>query len=265
MKRLLMIMAFSALGSAPVAAQACALMRNSSSAAPTFFVEIVPGRPRDGSVRARVCVDPGKSTIGSYALSAGYDAQIMRAVAVEGTSGMQASNVQTAGVVRLAGATPNGLSKGELAVVVFELIRGATAGDVTLHPTEISTPSGSSLLASTRVVNHRAKTAVVSAAPHIDSITPRSAEVSNDRVTDLVIHGAGFAITGNVVVFDGAIIDSVASDAGGTIIRFAAPTIIPAHGDQTPHRVRPGRVTVRVRTAAGLSNPVIFTARGDDK
>lgn len=89
--------------------------------------------------------------------------------------------------------------------------------------------------------------------PVIDSISPKSGELENERVTDITIYGRGFASRGNVVVFGTAEIPGLVSESGGTIIRFLAPSV----------RVTSRRVAIRVKHGASQSNAVTFTARED--
>jgi hypothetical protein len=100
-------------------------------------------------------------------------------------------------------------------------------------------------------------------APVIDSISPRSGEVSAERVTDIALYGHGFAPSGNVVVFDGAEVAGLLSEAGGTVLRFAAPTRIPSNRGGTSRRVSPGSMDIRVRTPGGVSNAVTFVVKAE--
>jgi hypothetical protein len=103
----------------------------------------------------------------------------------------------------------------------------------------------------------------IAAAPVIDSISPRSGEVNAERVTDIVIYGRGFASAGNVVTFGGAEVAGLLSEAGGTVIRFAAPTQVSAGRPGASRRVTPGVFDVRVRTSAGPSNAVTFIVKAE--
>lgn len=100
-------------------------------------------------------------------------------------------------------------------------------------------------------------------APVIDSVSPRSGEVSAERVTDIVLYGKHFASSGNVVTFGGAMVSGLLSESGGTVIRFAAPTQVPLGRTGTSRRVSSGAVLVRVRTTAGTSNGVTFVVKAD--
>ena len=101
--------------------------------------------------------------------------------------------------------------------------------------------------------------------PTVDSISPRSAEVGHERVTDLVLYGRRFAPAGNTVVFDGVEVTGLLSEARGTIVRFAAPTWIPARGNAPARQVQAGRVEVRLKHPGGTSNAVTFTVREGDR
>jgi hypothetical protein len=102
-----------------------------------------------------------------------------------------------------------------------------------------------------------------SRAPVIDSISPRSGEVDAERVTDIVLYGRGFAPSGNVVTFGGAEVRGLLSEAGGTVIRFAAPTQLPTRQPGVSRRVTPGVVDVRVKNGVGRSNAATFTVRAE--
>jgi hypothetical protein len=91
------------------------------------------------------------------------------------------------------------------------------------------------------------------APPVIDSISPRSGEVENERVTDIAIYGRGFAPRGNVVLFGTAEIPGLMSEAGGTMIRFSAPSV----------RIAGKRVAIRVKHDGMESNAATFSVRDD--
>jgi hypothetical protein len=228
-----------------------------------FFIEPIPAAARDSVPSARLCLAPGPKGIGSYMADVMYDSTRMRAVRVETTGGMQVANSRAAGIIRIAGASPAGFAKGQLAILRFKLAGGKTLGQLTLTVREASTPAGASVLSETRMTGWPVErgAAPKSPPPHIDSVSPRSAEVDAEGVTNLVLYGRGFAASGNTVVFDAAQVTGLRSEAGGTIIRFSAPTFIPAQGAKPGHRVTPGPVQVRVKHAGGTSNAMIFTAR----
>jgi hypothetical protein len=72
--------------------------------------------------------------------------------------------------------------------------------------------------------------------PTIDSISPRTGELDNERVTDVTLYGRGFAPRGNLVRFGDREIPGLMSERNGTVIRFPAPVL----------RVHEGWVPVRV-------------------
>lgn len=198
----------------------------------------------------------------------GYDSTVMRVSRVETPAGMQAVNSRAAGTIRLAGAAPAGFANGQLAIITFRPSRATALGRLTLTVSEVNTPAGESILALTRTQGWPVKTVSTSlnaGRPVLDSITPRGGEVSPERVTDIVLHGHGFAASGNTVMFDGAEVTGLLSERAGTVIRFTAPTWIPARGNSPAHRVVPGAVDVRVKTAAGSSNPLTFRVREEDR
>lgn len=89
--------------------------------------------------------------------------------------------------------------------------------------------------------------------PVVDSIAPRTGELESERVTDITIYGRGFAARGNLVLFGSASIPGLMSEAGGTVIRFSAPSV----------RVTERTVAVRVQHDGMQSNAVVFTVKGD--
>jgi hypothetical protein len=89
--------------------------------------------------------------------------------------------------------------------------------------------------------------------PVVDSISPRTGELDSDRVTDIIIYGKGFAARGNLVLFGNATIPGLMSEAGGTVIRFSAPSI----------RVTERVMAVRVQHDGMQSNAVFFTVKSD--
>jgi hypothetical protein len=233
------------------------------AAAPTttaFYIESAENGPRDSVVVARLCLS-SRRQLGSYTAVLTYDTTRLRIANVRTTGGMQVSNAVVAGVIRLAGASPSGFANGVLASIAFRPLRGRGLGRVTVSIPEANTTSGSSLLREVRVTGWPTTNTPV-ARPVIDSIRPRSAEVSQARVTDVVLYGKGFAEAENTVTFGGAEVTGLVSERGGTIIRFLAPTEVPARGSSPSHRITEGRIEVRVRHAGGSSNAVIFTATG---
>lgn len=233
-----------------------------------FYIERVAAGRSETTVRARLCVASGAPGIGSYLATIGYDSTVMRVARVETPAGMQAVNSRVAGSIRIAGAAPGGFANGQLAIITFKPSKAVALGRLMLTVTEVNTPAGESILAVTRTDGWPVKPPskpVKAAKPVLDSITPRGGEVSPERVTDIVLHGRGFAASGNSVVFDGAEVTGLLSERGGTVIRFTAPTWIPARGSSPAHRVLPGPVEVRVKTASGSSNPLTFRVREEDQ
>jgi hypothetical protein len=184
----------------------------------------------------------------------------MRVVRVVPTSGMQVANPTVAGSIRIAGVSPAGFSSGELALLTFIAPKGRRLGTLRLMIGEASTTGGASLLKDVAADGWPVATIETPGIPVIDSISPRAAEIESERVTDLVLYGRGFASRGNVVLFDGAEVPGLLSEAKGTVIRFTAPTSVPAAAG-TSRRVTPGPVRVRVKHEKGTSNAVTFTVR----
>ena len=226
-----------------------------------FYMEVAAPAPRDTALVARLCLVAGARGLGSYMATVSYDSSTMRVSRVETPGGMQVANARVRGRIRIAGASPNGFANGPLAVLTFSRGTAATLGPLQLTVDEASAPSGASLANETRATGWPA--APLAAKPVIDSITPRTGEISAERVTDLVVHGRGFAPSGNTVIFAGVEVHGLLSDRNGTLIRFAAPVSAPARGSTPGRRIEPGRVEVRVRHGGGTSNAAVFLVRDD--
>lgn len=91
--------------------------------------------------------------------------------------------------------------------------------------------------------------------PAIDSISPRTGALDNERVTDVILYGRDFAPRGNLVRFGDREIPGLMSEKSGTVIRFPAPVL----------RVHEGRVPVRVVREGVPSNAVSFLVKGDKR
>jgi hypothetical protein len=243
-----------------VAQNACA--RPSDGPGPKFYIEQVTGKPRDSLVVARLCLAPGKNGVGSYMATLTYDTTSMRVATVRSSGGMQVANSRIAGLIRLAGAAPSGFSAGELASMSFVPSRLGKLSAITLSVGEASTPAGVSVARETKAFGWQVQSTAIPR-PRVDSISPRSAEVSHERVTDLILYGRGFMPTGNTVVFGTVEVSDLSSEKGGTVIRFAAPTEFPARGAAPARRIAAGRVDVRVRHSGGASNAVVFAVEDD--
>lgn len=225
-----------------------------------FYIEPVPPAPGD-TVSARLCLAVGANPIGSYAATITYDSTRMRAVRFDPMSGMQVANPSLPGTIRIAGISPAGFPTGQLASIVFVSLRSKALSALRLEVGEVSTSSGTSVLKDTRASGWPLQSAEPRATPVIDSIRPTAGEVDAERVTDLVLYGKGFAASGNVVLFGGAEVGGLLSEANGTVIRFAAPPSLPSTGSGTARRLLPGPIDVRVKNEAGTSNAVTFVVR----
>ncbi|MEO5568627.1 MAG: cohesin domain-containing protein [Gemmatimonadaceae bacterium] len=251
---------------APAVGGAQACPKKVAKSETRFFIAPVASGPRDTVVVARVCLTASAKGIGSYMATITYDSTRLRVVRVDVSGGMQVANSRVAGTIRLAGASPGGFSSGQLVSVRFKPARSRTLGRIALVVSEASTPGGASLMGETRGQGWPADAKADQAAgPSVDSISPRAAEVGHERVTDLVLYGRRFAPAGNTVVFDGVEVTGLLSEAQGTIVRFAAPTWIPARGSSPAHQVKAGRVQVRLKHPGGTSNAVVFTVRDGDR
>jgi hypothetical protein len=234
------------LATSATAQRPCA---SSPSRAPTsFFLEVTR---RDSAQVARLCL-VSATPVGSYMATISFDSSHMRAIHASAPLGMQAINTTVPGMIRIAGASTSGFANGVLAVVSFAHPVKANE-PMSLTVSEVSGTRGASLLQATRVTGWPPH-ARPPAAPVIDSVSPRSAVLEPDRVTDIAIYGRGFAPTGNAVVFGTAEVSGLASEADGTVLRFPAPFV----------RVLEGQLLIRVRHDGLLSNGVILGVRKNE-
>jgi hypothetical protein len=252
-----------------------------------LFLEAVKGAAKDTVVSARLCLVPPKRGVGSYHATLTFDSTIMRAVRVDVSGGMQAKNMAVQGIIKLAGAAPNGFGRGPLATIVFRPLKGKALAKIRLTLVELNTPAGAALLDDSKVAGYpstdrtlgrietkpnargvvgiRELPTTAASAPHIDSISPTSGKIDPDAVVEVALYGKGFAADGNKVMFDFATVDRPVSENGGTVLKFIVPTMIPAHGNVQLHRVEAGTYTIKVVTPSGTSNAVRFTVRGEDR
>lgn len=272
----------------PPAAPVCAVVGSGTAKGAQLFLEAVKPLAKDTVLSARLCLVPPKAGVGSYNAMLTFDSTVMRAVRVDVSGGMQAKNMTVPGVIKLAGAAPNGFARGPLATIVFKLLTGKSLAKVRVTLVEANTPGGASLLADSKVAGypptdrtlgviestpsgqgaggtHILPRGSTLGAPHIDSISPNSGKIDPESVLEVTLYGKGFAAEGNTVLFDAATVEKPVSENGGTILKFIVPTMIPAHGNVQPHRVEAGKFTVKVLAPAGTSNAVRFTVRGEDR
>jgi hypothetical protein len=246
-----------ALVAAPLGAQPC---RRATPAGTThFYIESVATAPRDSVVVARLCLS-SVAAVGSYMAVVAYDSSAARVTGVQTMGGMGAANPEVPGVVRIAAAAPKGFANGVLATISFRRSAAMTLSRIGLRVSEATTISGAAL--SPRSTGWRNAAVAPLGRPVIDSIRPTSGVITHERIVDVVLYGRGFAGEGNAVEFGRAEVSGLASERGGTVIRFSAPSEIPARGSRPARRVAPGRIEVRVKHAGGTSNAVVFTARG---
>jgi hypothetical protein len=284
----LMVLPMTLLARPVVAPKECRVV-GAPATGPRLFLEVAPPARRDTLVNVRLCMVPGREPVGSYHALFEYDTLRTRVlhVDVQG-NGMQAANPSTPGATGLAGAAPTGFNAGVLARLSLRGSSISALGSLKLVVLEINSTKGTDLRAASRVTgfpaaNRRlgvvqippvataADTRVASkstaparpGAPHITSLTPSSANVDPDAVVEVVIHGLGFAASGNVVMFGPVTMDGMFSADGGRSIRFIVPTQVPSHGEVPPMRILPGEFAVRVRTPQGESNSMIFKVSGD--
>jgi hypothetical protein len=284
-----LVVAAGAIRSAePPAAPVCAVVGSGTAKGAQLFLEAVKPLAKDTVLSARLCLVPPKAGIGSYNAMLTFDSTVMRAVRVDVSGGMQAKNMTVPGVIKLAGAAPNGFARGPLATIVFKPLMGKSLAKVRVTLVEANTPGGASLLVDFQVAGYPATDRTLGViettptvtgasgprtlpggsklgAPHIDSISPSSGKIDPESVVEVALYGKGFAADGNTVQFDAATVDRSISENGGTVLKFIVPTMIPAHGKAQPHRVEAGTFMVKVLTPAGTSNAVRFTVRGEDR
>lgn len=94
--------------------------------------------------------------------------------------------------------------------------------------------------------------------PHISAIDPPSGPAGAAYPLQAVIHGDGFAPTGNVVAFGPVRIPDLPS-ADGQTITFQIPKEMDSGGEVPPVVFPPGDYDVTVTTASSASNAVAFT------
>ncbi|MGQ0648666.1 MAG: hypothetical protein ACT4P7_13970 [Gemmatimonadaceae bacterium] len=108
------------------------------------------------------------------------------------------------------------------------------------------------------------------AAPTLASLQPDTIALGQQAVPTLIIRGSGFvpgdggpggfASGGNTVRVGPAVVEGVASDAGGRTLRFAlALTYTDTTATGRPAAFLPGRYAVTVVTPKGTSNALTLT------
>lgn len=239
------------IGSSPAWAQA-PCTRAPAKAKTSFFAEPISGGAKDTVLVVRLCLASAKS-VGSYMATITFDSTRMRVTRVDAPAGMQATNAKTPGIVRIAGAAPAGFANGELARIGFSSARKAF-DRISVAVSEANSIAGISLLSETETAGWP-RSVEAATRPVIDSISPRMGEIDSDRVTDITIYGRGFAPVGNLVLFATAQVPGLMSEAGGTVIRFSAPSI----------RVSEGKAPIRVKHDGMQSNAVTFRVKDDNQ
>jgi hypothetical protein len=249
-----------------------------------MYLEAASAVDSHGTVSVRLCLVPGAAGVASYSATLTFDSTMAHVTRVDVSGGMQVANANAPGNVRLAGAAPAGFHAGGLAVAQLKVLHGRSLPTIRVVLREASSPTGASVLADARVSGYsstdpslgvvqlttrsassRQARTTNTIAPHIDSIAPSAAHIDNESVVGVVIHGTGFSPTGNVVLFDAATINDLASEQGGTILRFIVPTTIPAHDTVQARRIEAGKYQIRVRSHSATSNAVTFIVRDSDR
>jgi hypothetical protein len=96
--------------------------------------------------------------------------------------------------------------------------------------------------------------------PSLSALSPASADVSRGQVVEVVVQGSGFDSL-NVVHF-GVIELRQVPRRSATELRFTVPlddVQQPARGEAPPHPLASGTYAVRISTARGTSNALMFT------
>ena len=260
------------------------------SARAVAFIEL-PDRvaSRDSVVDARICLrmrDP-RVRIGSYHGIVTWDSTKAKLMEVEkGRMGMRLENTTRPGVVDFAGAFPAGFDDRAALTLKLSLTRAGKLPPLTLHMFELNEVSGTILTSTLQVTGYpstvktnpgvRKDTAAIArgrtsatdsekkrlpvgttSTVQITSVAPAQPTVGSE----VVIRGKGFTPTGNLLQFGRIEIRDLPSADGGTLIRFAIPTEMPARGEVPPKVVGAGEYTVVVRNARGVSNAFRFTVR----
>ena len=94
--------------------------------------------------------------LGSYTATLNYDSTEMRLVRVQTSGGMQVVNPKAAGVIRIAGAAPEGFRNGVLATMAFKSSRRGL-GRLKVSVSEATSTKGASLASGLRVTGWVAK------------------------------------------------------------------------------------------------------------
>jgi hypothetical protein len=97
--------------------------------------------------------------------------------------------------------------------------------------------------------------------PHIERITPDTVTLADGTVSEIIVHGSGFAGGNpgrNTIRVGDLTITSVPASDDGHEIRVVLPTRAPAQGDVAPLPIDAGRYPLTVATTRGTSNAVIL-------
>ena len=217
----------------------------------------------------------GDLTVGSYRVRLGYDSARLHFVEEVPSPGTMRVVNPRPGDVIVAGAAGGGAADGRLFTLRLRVDDPSAINSLVLRIDELTdtdftdqkqTVTRASKLILDRTLGAPASSgtsssaanlssSLVTAAAVIDSISPRSGELENERVTDIILYGRGFAARGNLVLFGAARVTNLASEAAGTVLRFPAPSI----------RVQADRISVRVNNGAGESNAVTFIVKDGDR
>jgi hypothetical protein len=234
-----------------------------SATRPTLSLAIDSVQQSDTTVRVGVCLAiPSGTDVGSLRGVLTFDGSALRMLGTTSTrGGALAINTQRPGVVEFAGASPGGMTAGELLTVTLRLAAPGRVPALRLDVPELNAISGASLVTTARVASVGPTDCVVHAEQNLrlTSLTPTSAEAGAIATVTLV--GCGFDDANNTVLFGPAQVRGVRSTNGGTRIQFAAPTEVRTSPEVPPMQLEAGTYPVSVRTARGVSNVILFTLR----
>ena len=145
-------------------------------------------------------------------------------------------------------------------VVVASARSPLPAAPIASAPSE-SAPAAKPTVASSPTRRTSARTMPSApAAPHLDTMTPDSANVDESSVIEVLLTGSGFTPTDNVVTF-GPLSGGSAKSADGRHVTFYAQTQLRSRGEVPPGRLAAGAYPVTVTNANGTSNARTFRLR----
>ncbi|MEO6446403.1 MAG: hypothetical protein ABIZ91_06905 [Gemmatimonadaceae bacterium] len=95
-------------------------------------------------------------------------------------------------------------------------------------------------------------------APVITSLVPDQVRLAANTISEIVVHGTGFAPTGSNIVHVGPIVlRDVPANAAGTEIRVVVPARYTSNAEAPPRPLFPGSYPVQVESRGLMSNSVM--------